>query len=221
MRTSDPVVSVVIPTLEEIEYLPETLSSLQRQDPIPFEVLVVDGGSTDGTRSAARRFDVRVIEQSGTGIGAARHEGARRANGEWLAFVDADTRLRPAYLSEMLSFVRERDLDAASSRCRVVDARRGKAKQAVINRVFPHLRRPVLPGFNFFIDADVYAASGGFPNVPNEDTAYSRRLAREYDVAYHPEELVETSGRRFGESGLTGALYHYVRLDVGRLRASS
>lgn len=220
MGTNEPVVSVVIPALEEVEYLPRTLSSLQRQDPIPFEVLVVDGGSTDGTRAAARAFDVEVIEQSCRGIGAARHEGPEHATGEWLAFVDADTCLRPAYLSEMLAFVRRRDLDAASSRCRVVEARRGKAKQVVVNRVFPHLRHPILPGFNFFVDADVYAESGGFPNVPNEDTAYSRRLAREYDTAYHPEVLVETSGRRFGESGLTGALYHYVRLDVGRLRAT-
>ena len=120
----------------------------------------------------------------------------------------------------MLSFVRERDLDAASSRCRVIDAYRGKAKQVVVNRLFPHLRRPILPGFNFFVNAGVYAESGGFPDVPNEDTAYSRRLAREYDTAYHPEVLVETSGRRFDKSGLTGALYHYVRLDVVRLRTT-
>jgi len=57
----------------------------------------------------------------------------------------------------MLAFVRDQDLAAASSRCRVVGSYRGKAKQAVVNRAFPRLTRPILPGFNFFVDADVYA----------------------------------------------------------------
>jgi glycosyltransferase involved in cell wall biosynthesis len=219
MRASEPLVSVVIPALDEVTYLPRTLSSLGRQAGVPFEVIVVDGGSTDGTPAVAREFDVQLVEQSGTGIGAGRHEGAQRASGDWLAFVDADTRVLGDYLPEMLAFVREQDLAAASSRCRVIDAYRGKAKQAVVNRVFPRLPRPILPGFNFFVDAAVYEASGGFPNVPNEDTAFSRRLAREYDVGYHSDVLVETSGRRFADAGLTGALYHYVRLDVGRARA--
>jgi hypothetical protein len=121
----------------------------------------------------------------------------------------------------MLEYVRERNLDAASSRCRVIDAYRGKAKQVVVNRVFPHLRKPILPGFNFVVDADVYERTGGFPDVPNEDTAYSRQLGAEYRIGYHPDVLVETSGRRFGKSGLTGALYHYLRLDAGRLRSQS
>lgn len=220
MQASDPVVSVVIPALEEAAYLPRTLSSLDTQRATePFEVLVVDGGSTDGTQAVAREYGATLVEQDGTGIGAARHQGARRAAGEWLAFVDADTRLRAGYVDEMLGFVRDRNLDAASSRCRVIDASRGKAKQVVVNRVFPRLRRPILPGFNFVVDDDVYDATGGFPDVPNEDTAFSRRLAADYDVGYHPDVLVETSGRRFADAGLSGALYHYARLDVGRVRS--
>lgn len=220
MGADRPTVSVVIPALDEAEYLPETLTSLANQRfEKPFEVIVVDGGSTDETPSIVRESDARLIRQSGTGIGAGRHEGAMRARGEWLAFVDADTRPVPSYLAEMHEFVEREGLDAASSRCRVVGSHRGKAKQLVVNRLFPRLGRPILPGFNVFVDATVYRASGGFPNVPNEDTAFSRALAREYDVGYHPELLVETSGRRFRRSGLTGALYHYVRLDVGRLRA--
>jgi len=187
MWGSAPTVSVVIPALDEAAYLPRTLSSFARQDgTVAFEVVVVDGGSTDGTREIAREFDVQLIDAPGTGIGAARHVGAQHATGEWLAFVDAY---------------------------------RGKAKQTVVNRVFPHIPRPVLPGFNFFIDAAVYETSGGFPDVPNEDTAYSHKLAREYEIGYHPEVLVETSGRRFGDDGLTGALSHYLRLDSGRVRA--
>lgn len=219
MRPSDPVVSVVIPARNEADYLGKTLSSVTtQQTPVPFEVIVVDGQSTDGTSAIAREFGVQIISQSGRGIGSGRHEGAEHCSGDWLAFIDADTQVVPTYLDRMLAFVRGENLDAASARCRVVGSYRGKAKQVVVNRIFPHLRRPILPGFNFFVAASVYHESGGFPDVPNEDTDYSRKLAKSYDTAYHPEVLVETSGRRFTDDGLTGAAYHYLRLDLRRMR---
>ncbi|WP_248515223.1 glycosyltransferase [Salinarchaeum laminariae] len=215
-----PTVSIVIPAKDEADYLPECLDSVGALEGTqPAETFVVDGDSDDRTAEIARsRDDVRLIEGPGESIGGGRALGAEHADGDWLAFVDADTVLEPSYLTEMLSFVRENDLDAATSRCHM-DGVRPKLMQATINRVFPHLRRPILPGFNFFVDADVYDAAGGFPEVPNEDTAFSRHLGREFDTAYHPDVLVETSGRRIHRYGLTGTLLHYVYLDVGRLRA--
>jgi hypothetical protein len=91
--------------------------------------------------------------------------------------------------------------------------------QFTINHVFPRLDRPILPGFNFFVDADVYEATGGFPNVANEDTAYSRRLGRDYRTDYCRRVLVETSPRRVREQGLLGMTAHYLHLDWKRLRA--
>ena len=161
-----------------------------------------------------------MIEGPGDGIGAERHRGARAAEGDWLAFVDADTALDPEWLDQMLTFVQNRDLVAASSRCRMPGLR-SSLMAATINEVFPRLQRPILPGFNFFVDAEVYRSAGGFPNVPNEDTAFSRRLSAHGNVAYHPDVLVETSPRRIAESGLSGTLYHYVKLDVKRIRGQS
>ena len=96
---------------------------------------------------------------------------------------------------------------------------RAKPMQVVINRLFPHLSRPILPGFNLVVPRNAYERSGGFPDVPNEDTALGRRLARIGETASHPDCLVETASRRFREQGLTGTTYHYVRLDLGRFRA--
>jgi len=223
MDAASPSVSFVVPALDEAGYLSGTLESIQSQTTTtPYETIVVDGGSEDGTRRIARKYAVELVSQPpGGGIGHGRHVGATRASGDWLAFVDADTRVHPEYLDAMLSFVECRDLAAASSRCHVIDSYRGKAMQVVINRVFPHLSRPILPGFNFFVDSEVYAEAGGFPDVGNEDTAFSRRLATTSDTGYHPDVLVETSGRRFAASGLTGSLLHYVRLDVARIRSDS
>ncbi|USZ67478.1 glycosyltransferase [Halorussus salilacus] len=215
-----PVASFVVPARDEAAYLPETLDSIraQRSDR-PYELLVVDGDSDDATAEVARQYDAAVVEQSGTGIGDARHRGAERSRGEWLAFVDADTAVRPDYLDSMLDFARSEGLAAASSRCRMRGPARARVMEATINHVFPRLARPVLPGFNCVVARDAYFRVGGFPDVPNEDTAFSRRLAREEPTGYHPEALVETSARRIARSGLTGTLYHYLRLDWRRIRA--
>lgn len=219
MPRSAPLVSFVVPAKDEETLLPRTLASIaaQRTDR-PFEVVVVDGGSTDRTRSVAREFGARIVGQSGEGIGDARHRGAMVANGAWLAFVDADTVLNPMYLEVMLRCVRARGYVAASSRCRIPGLRPA-AMAFVINRVFPRLRRPVLPGFNLFVERETYVAAGGFPDVPNEDTAFSRRLAGYGPTGYCPAVLVETSPRRIRRLGLTGTLIHYLRLDWGRLQS--
>jgi glycosyltransferase involved in cell wall biosynthesis len=214
---ASPTASYVVPALDEEGYVDDALASIAAlETDEPYEVLVVDGGSDDATREIARDHGARVIEQPGEGIGDARDLGARHADGDWLAFVDADTTVAPRHLDAMLGFLRDDDLVAASSRVRMTECWRAKLMQATINRVFPLLSRPVLPGFNCVVDADVYRDADGFPDVPNEDTAFSMRLARHGDTAYHPEVLVHSSGRRVAELGLTGTLLHYLLLDLGR-----
>lgn len=218
--TDPPDVSFVVPAIDEAHYIRGTLESIRGLDTdYVHETIVVDGGSTDGTRDIVRACGARLIDQEGTGIGDARHQGATEAGGDWLAFVDADTRLRPNYLTAMLGFVHREGLAAASSRCRITGPRRAKLMEATINHVFPRLSRPILPGFNLLVRRGVYERSGGFPNVGNEDTAYSRRLARSHPTGYCPEVVVETSGRRIAESGLTGAAVHYLALDAARIRS--
>jgi len=209
----------VVPARDEAAYLADCLAAIEAQrTDRALEVIVVDGDSDDATPEIAREYGATVVEGPGESIGEGRALGARHAAGDWLVFVDADTVLDPAFLEEVLDYAEADDLAAASARCRM-DGLRPKLVQATINRVFPHLRRPILPGFAFVVDRAVYEAEGGFPNVPNEDTAFSRRLGREYATGYHPDVLVETSGRRIHRLGLTGTLLHYLRLDAGRIRA--
>ncbi len=214
-----PVASFVVPARNEADYLRGTLSSIASLDTAyEYEVIVVDGGSTDGTVDIAREYEATVVSDDGAGIGAARTLGAERADGEWLAFVDADTKLRANYLTAMLGLVEANGLAGASSACRITGPYRAKLMEATINHVFPRLEYPILPGFNCFVHRRAFNDVGGFPNVPNEDTAFSRRLARSYPTDYCSQVLVESSGRRIAESGLTGTLWHYSRLDLERLR---
>jgi len=91
---SPPFVSIVITVRNEAPHLPELLGSLLRQSP-PFEIVLVDAESRDGTRAIADEYarrhpdQLRVFDCYGSrGIG--RNEGARRARAAWLAFTDGD-----------------------------------------------------------------------------------------------------------------------------------
>lgn len=84
--------SVVIPTYNRAALLREALNSVFAQEFTDFEVIVVDDGSTDETKSVARSFGerVRFFRQENRGPGAARNLGIHRASGEYVAFLDSD-----------------------------------------------------------------------------------------------------------------------------------
>jgi glycosyltransferase involved in cell wall biosynthesis len=91
-----PEVSVVIPTWNRMDALPEVLLALEGQEGAPpFEVVIVDDGSTDGTGPwlARRRFliPVRVLTQPNRGPAAARNAGVAAARGDLVAFLGDDT----------------------------------------------------------------------------------------------------------------------------------
>ena len=88
-----PVISIVIPTLQEEKVIGSTLSLLRTGDEIPCEIIVSDGGSTDRTLEIARRLADRVIEHHSASrqtIAQGRNFGAKSARGEFLVFLDAD-----------------------------------------------------------------------------------------------------------------------------------
>ena len=87
-----PHISVVIPTLNASDTLPGCLNALKYQS-LPYqeyEIIVVDGNSSDTTRDIGRRAGARVIIQDGIGRPAARNTGIKAASGKWVVFTDAD-----------------------------------------------------------------------------------------------------------------------------------
>ncbi len=84
-------VSVIVPTLNEERYIESTLQNLARQTYRNFELIIKDGLSTDSTVEIATQYADRVVSTKDSSIGEARNQGAKQANGEILAFLDADT----------------------------------------------------------------------------------------------------------------------------------
>ena len=84
-------VSIIIPTLNEADYIGRTLRQLSILDPPAWEVLVVDGGSEDGTAAIAASAGVRLVLCDRSGRAVQMNRGARVATGEVLCFLHADT----------------------------------------------------------------------------------------------------------------------------------
>lgn len=95
MTTNRPLISVIIPVYNILEYLPRCVESVCRQTYDNLEILLVDDGSTDGTGELCDRLAqgdarIRVFHKENGGSSSARNLGIARARGEYLGFVDSD-----------------------------------------------------------------------------------------------------------------------------------
>ncbi len=113
MSTYEPdVVSVIIPTYNRVELLMQAIESVRRQTWTNVQIIVVDDGSTDGTRAQVENMrDVQYIWQENKGQAAARNTGLRKAHGEFICTLDSDDLWFPHFLEESIAALRELDLD--------------------------------------------------------------------------------------------------------------
>ncbi|VVC71652.1 Glycosyltransferase AglE [uncultured archaeon] len=100
-----PLISVVIPTLNEEKYLPITLGFLRAQRGLEwgkdFEVIVADGNSSDHTREIAHFMHAKVLTERTHTIAAGRQKGWRAARGEIIVFTDGDAQPPVDWLSNI------------------------------------------------------------------------------------------------------------------------
>ena len=95
-------VSVIIPTYNRKNLLKRALHSASSQTFVPQEIIVVDDGSSDGTKDwVLERFPyVRYIYQDNSGVSSARNAGIKEAKGSWIAFLDSDDEWMPDKLEK-------------------------------------------------------------------------------------------------------------------------
>lgn len=99
---SAPVFSVVIPTFNRAGLVSQAVLSVLEQTFADHEVVVVDDGSTDGTREALNPYidRIRYVHQENAGVAAARNRGIAESRGEYLAFLDSDDLFAPKMLEQ-------------------------------------------------------------------------------------------------------------------------
>ena len=98
-------VSVIIPTHNRCQLLRRALLSVYKQTVQADEIIVIDDGSTDGTREMlGKEFpDIKYTFQENAGVSSARNLGVRQAKGDWLAFLDSDDEWLPDKLEKQLA----------------------------------------------------------------------------------------------------------------------
>lgn len=115
---AEPLLTYIVPVYNTAAYLPRCLQSIIDQ-PVAAddcEILVVDDGSTDGSRDVVERFareypQVRLLSQPNAGVSAARNLALDNASGRYVAFVDSDDYLEDGAAAAMLDRVVDDDLD--------------------------------------------------------------------------------------------------------------
>lgn len=97
--------SVIIPTYNRERFVTEAIDSVLDQTVTDYEILVIDDGSTDGTRKALEAYvdKIKYIYQENSGVSSARNVGIKEAQGEWVAFLDSDDEWTTDYLSTQMA----------------------------------------------------------------------------------------------------------------------
>ena len=139
-------VCVIVPTLDEAETIGDVVRGFREQG--YSNVLVVDGGSTDGTREEAKRAGAGVVEQSGSGKGQAIREGIRLTEAPYVLYLDGDGTYDPADADRMLEPLRQ-----------------GKAEHVIGDR-FADIRDGAMPRLNQFGNRVI---NGAFRTIHGRD----------------------------------------------------
>lgn len=111
-------ISVIVPIYNVEKYLDECLDSIRKQTFTDFEVLLIDDGTPDNSVDIAKKYtelDSRftLYHKKNGGLSDARNYGLERANGEYVAFIDSDDRIREKYLESLYNIITEYDADIA------------------------------------------------------------------------------------------------------------
>jgi len=108
-----PLISIVIPALNEAGTIERVIDQLKRSSPYPMEIIVVDGGSYDGTQERAINGGAKIVFDSRPGYGRAIRTGLEHATGEAVVVIDADGTYRAEDLPRLLNLLLEGKADIA------------------------------------------------------------------------------------------------------------
>ena len=191
-------VTIIIPTLNEATCIARTLETLRGQH--PYEIIIADGGSTDGTLELARGADLVLAAPPGRAVQM--NSGAAVARGEHLLFLHADCRLAAGAVAAIGPALRRPSVAAGCFSMRVEAA--GPLFRSIDACATARVR---LTGIAYgdqglFVRRADFARLGGFPPLRfMEDVFFSRRLRRDGRIVVLPH-AIHVSPRRWQKMGV-------------------
>jgi len=194
-----PEITVVVPTLNEADHLPETLKAVGRSERI--ETIVADGGSGDATAQIAESHGARVLHP-GPGRARQMNAGAAAARGEVLLFLHADTRLPSGFFDSVRTILGKPGVVAGAFRLAFDDTRPSLRLIEAGANLRSTLRQLPCGDQALFLRRETFEELGGFRDLPvMEDYELVLRLRRRGRIAIAPTPVI-TSARRWLERGV-------------------
>lgn len=184
-----PFFSVIICSYNRSKLLPRALDSICNQLERDFEVVVVDDGSTDRTAEVVRPFVTKipslkcVRHEKNFGVGAARNTGIQNSIGRFVTFLDSDDEYKSNHLSSRKSILQQdRCVEFLHGGISVVGDPFVVDKDDFSKRI--HVSNCAVGG-TFFVQRDVFEATGVFKNLPYAEDAEFFKLARMAGINMH------------------------------------
>lgn len=197
--------SVIIPLYNKAPYVRKALETVYAQTYRDYEIIVINDGSTDNSSIIAEEYlkgiggvNYKIINQPNAGVSAARNNGVAQAQGDYLAFLDADDWWEPTYLEQMARLIEDYP-DAGLYACNYIYYKPGKTRIALniptgyINYPKAYYESGAMPvtSITAVIPRNVFDEMGGFPIgiKLGEDFLLWAKIAMHYPIALLSEPL--------------------------------
>ncbi len=128
-----PTISVIIPCFNNEETIIETIESITKQEYSSYEIIIVNDGSTDKSADIVSNFikinnsnNITLINQINSGPSKSRNNGADKATGKYLLFLDADDLIAPSYIKKCIDYLEQnQNINIVYSNAAFIGARKG------------------------------------------------------------------------------------------------
>lgn len=180
-------ISIVIPVYNEADSLGACLEAISRQTEKPYEVIVVNNNSTDGTVKVAQSFDfVTLLNETRQGVVHARNRGFNAARGDIIARIDADSVLPVTWFEAVHNIFELSDIDAVSGAPHYYDFPLARLADAIDLPLRARLARK-LGDTNFLWGANMALRRSAWLKV-RRSLCQENGLHEDFDLAIHLQE---------------------------------
>lgn len=193
------LVSIIIPTYNTAKYLRESVESVLTQTYSEREIIVIDDGSTDSTPQILAEYGdaIQILRQTNQGSAAACNAGVAAAQGEWVAFLDADDIWLPEKLTRQIEHCRNSVISHTDSMCfgdaLPTEIRRSSFEPPYSGSVLKELLiRNFITKSTVLMRRQAFQDLGGFDTsyIAVEDWPFFLKACAEHELGYLPEVVV-------------------------------
>lgn len=212
------ILSIIIPTYNEEEYLPVLLESIKQQDFSDYEIIVADADSKDNTVKIAEEYGCIVVEGGMPAVG--RNNGAKVAKGDYLLFLDSDLKLTEDYLAKVIYEFKMELLGIAITQMKPLSKKTEDKLLHDLANLFMISVEKIKPHgagcYGIIAKRELHERCGGFNEelTFGEDTEYIERLAKKERFKVLRNAKIGVSTRRLEEEGLATLAKQYGKSTV-------